>query len=499
MHVRPTTAGPSGTTRYRVPVLSDRPASSEDGSGRGVLLSSWSGGVWVLAIAASYFFISSPLVFEPDFDTSLRRAIWCTTIACVLTLPALRLPRAPWAALPFLGFASASVLWSTNPDNTIHFLGLYVVLSLLAVVTASNVSTRVLGLGVMAGAAVVIATSVYAYGRHLPGADVAPGSSGYLAGVGTNRNILAYTMILAFPFVAAHVPRGRLQRACWALAALVILSGILLAESATGIAAVCVISAVGLVIGSRDHLIATGRVPGRRYWGVVGGLMAVLTGLGVAWYELAHRDLSRDFSLTGRVRIWDAVWTSTRPSARWVGDGWGSVWPHPWRLASPNSEFDAIIRTLGYFVTHGHNSVMDLVPEVGLVGVGLFSLIYVVPVVRALRARRAGSPVDRESGRVTVLGVIALVLAGVTEPISTIPLGFYMAMLLVTHDVRATPRPPSTTEAAPRPGRARAPRRGRRGRAAPRRRRGPSGDGSSASAPRRRRASRAASRPDAGR
>jgi hypothetical protein len=419
--------------------------------------------MWSASIALCFYFISSPLVFVPLFDDSLNYALLITTAACVLSLPKLRVPRIPWAVLPFLGFGLASALWSINRSDTIHFAGLYVVLMLLASIAASNVGTRALARGVVGGAALVMVASLYAYWRDLPGSHVLAGSSGYIAGVGTNRNILAYTMILAFPFAVSHLPRSRLHRAVWAGALILIISGILLAESATGVVTTFVVTALALVLGWRDHHFANARATGRRFWGYVSGLVLLVAVVCVVSYEALHRDLHRDFSFTGRSSIWESIWVTSGTRTRIIGEGFGTVWMHPWRRASPNGVFDAITQHLGYYVPHGHSSVMGLVPEVGLVGVALFSLTYVVPILRARTWQQSSTMSTRQTGRLVTLGVVALVLGGVTEPLSTVPLGFYVAVLLIAHAPPAAddPAPPAPSRA---PG-ARARRSGRRGRA----------------------------------
>ncbi len=394
----------------------------------------WHGALWSMVIGLDFFFISSPLVFEPDFDLSLQRASICTTIACVLTIPQLRVPRVPWSVAAFLAFGLVSSLWSINPDFTVHFVGLYVVLAVLGIVVASNVDTRVLSHGLMLGAVIVVVASIYAFWAQLPGAEVPPGSSGYLAGVGTNRNILAYSMIIAFAFAVSFVPRRWSLRLGWLVGLALILGGIVLAESATGIAASAALIATALVLGSRDRLVARGHPPGWRYWAALAGILLALGAISVAWYEALHRELQRDLSLTGRVQIWESVWAASSTEVRLIGDGWGSVWQHPWRSAPPNGAFDGIVEHVGHVVVHGHNSAMDLVPEIGLVGVALFSLIYLQPLVRALRRRRGSTtPAAREAGRVAILGILGLLLAGVTEPMSTIPLGFFVAVLVAAH------------------------------------------------------------------
>ena len=409
----------------------------------------WAGVTWSVAIALSFYYISSPLVFVPVFDDSLGRALWITTIASVLTLPLLRVPRVPWAVLPYLGFGLASAAWSINRSDTVHFTGLYVVVTALATVAATNARTRDLARGVVGGALLVMIASVYAYWRDLPGSHVLEGSSGYLAGVGTNRNILAYTMILAFPFAVGFLPRSPVGRVAWIGASLTIAAGILLAESATGVVASFVVAGLALVLGWRDHFAATGRAAGARFWKVVGTVMVSVSVVGVLAYEALGRDLHRDLSLTGRSSIWESIWATSGTRARWIGDGFGSVWMHPWRRAAPNGVFDAITQHLGYYVPHGHSSIMGLVPEVGLVGAALFALTYVVPVLRAWTWLRSPSMATRETGRFVVLGVVALVLAGITEPISTVPLGFYVAVLLIAHDPGAGRDPAPRADQGP--------------------------------------------------
>ncbi|PUA83030.1 O-antigen ligase family protein [Nocardioides currus] len=411
----------------------------------------WYGALWSVVICLDYFLISSPLVFEPVFDESLRRALLCTSIACLVSITRLQRPRLPWSVACFLGFAVASIVWSINRAATLHFVGLYVVLGVLAVVVAANVAARVIAHGVVLGGVLVVVTSIYAYWQEMPGSDVAPGSSGVLAGVGTNRNILAYTMILAFAFAVSFVPRRWLLRVGWSLAIATILTGLLLAESATGIASSAALAGMAIVVGSRDRLIARGRPPGWRYWVALVAILLTLVAAGLGWYEALHRDLQRDFSLTGRVQIWEAAWETSTTHARLVGEGWGAVWPHPWRAAPANGPFFDISQYIGHPVTHGHNSLFDLLPELGLVGVFLFAMIYLQSVVRGLRLRRStATPAARETGRVAFLGVLALALAGVTEPLSTVPLGFFVAVLLVAtvhREVVPAPEPstPATT------------------------------------------------------
>jgi len=112
------------------------------------------------------------------------------------------------------------------------------------------------------------------------------------------------------------------------------------------------------------------------------------------------------------------------------------VWPHPWYPAAPNAAYDEIVTRHGELLSHGHNSFFDLIPEIGVLGVAIFALVYVQAGTRVLALRDgANQSVHRsrlEASRITLLGIVALLVFGLSEPLSTIPLGWFTLVVLAT-------------------------------------------------------------------
>ena len=72
---------------------------------------------------------------------------------------------------------------------------------------------RTLAQGVLFGAVLYVLASVWAFEVGLPAAIMSVASGEFPAGIGMNRNILSYTVVLALPFAVA-VRAAELGRAC---------------------------------------------------------------------------------------------------------------------------------------------------------------------------------------------------------------------------------------------------------------------------------------------
>ena len=73
---------------------------------------------WATLIAATFFWMSNPLVFVPGFYVALGEALTWTKIVIVISLPWLRIPRVPWPWLLFLVLCLASQIWTVDPVHT---------------------------------------------------------------------------------------------------------------------------------------------------------------------------------------------------------------------------------------------------------------------------------------------------------------------------------------------------------------------------------------------
>lgn len=411
-----------GTHAARTEALTFRPARAR--------LTTWRGHLWALVIALDFYLLSNPLVFEPVFEISLRRAVLVTAAAVVVSIPWLRVPRVNLLVAAFFVWGILSAFWSIQPGATINTIGLYATLAAIAIVTYTQVDGGVLALGFTYGGVAVSALSLYAFYEELPGAFYGTLEGTMLAGVGTNENILAYTITLGMAGWLALRPKGVARVLLWVAAGACMVYTVYDARSTTGF-----LTAGAVVAMALAQVVVSWM--GRRTWSRrrrtlwARGLGAVAVGCIVAFGASGHGP--GDFS--SRMPFWRAsLEVASLGDHLAIGYGWGAVWAHPWLLAPANEVGDRIYVAAGYFLTHGHNSFVDLVIELGVVGVAL-ALAIVVSALRTATRRSITPDAPRSSeesvrSRFTILCAVSLLVFGITEPMLSIPLGFWALILL---------------------------------------------------------------------
>ena len=120
--------------------------------------------------------------------------------------------------------------------------------------------------------------------------------------------------------------------------------------------------------------------------------------------------------------------------------------------APPNPVYEYVNANYGAgAVAHGHSSLMDVMPDLGVVGMGAFAFAYAG--VALLATRRwwrtpAGTAQEDPGAALALLLLLGLVAYGATEPLATTPLGWFL--LVVLGGVAGRPTRPST----PRPAKA---------------------------------------------
>lgn len=391
---------------------------------------SWRGHLWALVIAVDFYLVSNPLVFEDSFFRSLGGAVLVTSLAVVVTFPWAPIPKFSAPLVAFLGWGLASAGWSIGPSSTLIFWLQAFLVAALAVTIAAQVAPLVLTEGLVLGGVLVSLLSWYAHLEELPGASflTLDGLVG-IAGVGTNRNILAYTLAIALGAVVAHVPTSRPGRLAWGMAALFTAFTLYSADSTTGYSAglaafvaslsvACYQRFGGWLLGSRLRLWSS-------TLGLASGLVAVL-------YTFARVGGEDILTISGRLPFWEAGWEVARDQL-FRGYGWGAVWAHPWAPAGPNDVAARIYTEAGLFLSHGHNSLVDVLVELGLVGVALVLVIHGWILIKGARgAVRAAK--RREGGayaRLLLATLAAISVTGISEPMSVIPVGWWSLLLLL--------------------------------------------------------------------
>jgi O-antigen ligase len=184
---------------------------------------------------------------------------------------------------------------------------------------------------------------------------------------------------------AAFAERRGTKRRWWLRTLMILaMAGLWFTKSRTTLAAFVMASAVGLIMRSR----------GMQRWLVLSSCLTVacLGGIAYSFASVSILDQTADVaamgrrkdinSLTGRLPLWEELLKAAhrRP---WLGYGYGGFW---------NSENTFTYSEIfAWHIPHGHNSYLDLVLNIGIVGLGLYVVWYAATVgTAAARYERTG-------------------------------------------------------------------------------------------------------------
>jgi exopolysaccharide production protein ExoQ len=105
----------------------------------------------------------------------------------------------------------------------------------------------------------------------------------------------------------------------------------------------------------------------------------VAAGAAVAYQALPAllEALNRDESLTGRIDLWQAVWLSISRKP-WLGYGFDAFWK------GMQGESALVLQTVGWAPGYAHNGFLDLVLDLGFIGLVVFACGYLVLWRRAI-------------------------------------------------------------------------------------------------------------------
>jgi exopolysaccharide production protein ExoQ len=111
--------------------------------------------------------------------------------------------------------------------------------------------------------------------------------------------------------------------------------------------------------------------------------------------------IGKDPSLTNRTLIWNAVLTAIRKRPI-LGYGYGGFWN------GLQGESANIIGTIGVFLSHSHDGFLNITLQLGLVGLGLFGLSFVV----ALRDAFTGIFFRRSQASMWYASILIMIFVG---------------------------------------------------------------------------------------
>jgi O-antigen ligase len=278
--------------------------------------------------------------------------------------------------LALIGIAVLSTLWSAAPEVTLRSSIALVGTTLLGgyLTVRFSLSEQLHLLAWALGIAAVLSTL---FALTMPTLGIWVDTSGEAwRGIYSHRNVLGRIMVLNAIACLLIVASGKFR---WmALIGLVLsICLLILSNSKT---AFLVLLAFLLLLPLFEAL--------RWRYNLTVPILAaatLLVGSTAIWLsariELVLSFLERDVTLSGRTWLWPLVldMIQRRP---WLGYGYNAFW-RGWEGDSA-----ALFLRLGYELPHAHNAILDLLLDLGVVGVLVFALGYVFACFRAVKLVR---------------------------------------------------------------------------------------------------------------
>ncbi len=362
------------------------------------------------AVAAALF---------PQFIVAraLLRILALVAVLAVALQPPLRRYglRVPLALAAFVAWACASYLWTADPWVSRRRLADLVAVAVVGWCCGSLLTYQDLHrLLVRLFRAIVVVTFValvLAPGWSTrPSADGIPGWHALFA----HKNGLGAFAVVAVATFAFDA-RGGQARWLWVTAAAVLVVG---SGSATALGLGLLLLA--LLVWSR--VLRPERPPLSRTALALGGYLSALAGaiVVVTQFDVVTSILGRGETLTGRTEVWRHIWAVSqhRPLG---GYGLGGVWESP---LAPTSEIWKAVRFRAF---HAHSGYLEIVLQLGLVGLYLFTVLVGTAAGRAWRAR-----VEHPGARWAVTVLALLAVNGLVESAPFFGFGFLLIALLAT-------------------------------------------------------------------
>ena len=296
---------------------------------------------------------------------------------CLISIHWRTVVRGAWKAkwiLLLVFVAVVSTVWSQSPLFTFRRSAVMLATTVFGIYFGSRFTVpeqlRLLG-----WTCALIVFSTYFIAILLPHYGVEHlDSPGAWRGAFLQKNALARAMVLSmFVFYFARPPAGRWLRWVGIAAALCLL---VLSKSATGIVVLSVMVAI-LPLYRLLRTKFTFAIPVF----IVLGVVAV--GSGFLFYMILPALLGmlhKDLTLTGRTEVWHAL---LLPVANhpWLGYGFDTFW-------TAAGESATVAQEVSWGVAGGHNGLLDVALDLGILGLSVFVAGYVVICRRALRLVR---------------------------------------------------------------------------------------------------------------
>jgi O-antigen ligase len=333
----------------------------------------------VMSSSALFPLLYAPTTLEAD-EVVWLRYLWLPIYGATALLLAWRWREALRAALAFgpaavlLAFAAASAAWSIAPDVTVRRVEALAFNDLMALYLACRFAWRDL-LRIVSAAFLVLAAGSWVMCLAFPALGVHHlVNAGDWRGLWTEKNEMGFLMVtgtmaaLACAFIDARL------RGLWLAGALACMGLAIMSRSGTSL--ICLLAGGGAAIGLQA---SKGRpVAGVAIAFLAGCAVVALVVLLLADLPLLFTLMGKDPTLTGRTGVWTAVLRriAERPH---LGYGYGAFWHDRFGPAM------LIRRETHWDVPAAHNGWLEIVLQIGEIGVGLVALYFALTVGALLK------------------------------------------------------------------------------------------------------------------
>jgi exopolysaccharide production protein ExoQ len=310
----------------------------------------------------------------------------------------LRYTPALWLILGLLVLAFASTFWSEYPDITLRRASSLATGALWAwyVAVRYDLSDVV---RLFAQTLAFLALTSLAIAIAIPGIGGADplGPDGWRGVFATKNDLGAAMSIGAATYIYLLTAREqRLSALLLRLAGLACcLTLLYLSESRTSWVLAMVAPIICIVNRLMHRRIAIGII----IWTIFILILAPGTVLLAEQLSVIAPMLGRDATLTGRADLWAMLpaFISERP---WLGYGYGGFWVE----SSPRVDF--IWNAIGWAAPHSHNGWLDVLLDLGIVGLTIMAVQLLLVLVKTIRAVIAGHEPDAQFLMLMTVGLL---------------------------------------------------------------------------------------------
>lgn len=312
-------------------------------------------------------------------DRTIFRLLYTLTYIVSLSLIALRWKKVAyvfskdkfiWA---LIGVCVLSSFWSSDPDTTVRRVIALLGTTIFGLYLASRYTLKE-QLKLCAYMLVISAVMCFLFAILLPQYGIDPNQNGSWRGIYPTKNVLGKTFVLSgaiFFFLAMTTKENR-----WFSWLGYLTSGllILLSRSTTSIVNLIIITAAFLIYDRILHLKYKVMIP----------ILTLLSIIGIAFYALFISEadtilgsVGKDTTLTGRSELWPVVLQMIAKKP-WLGYGYGAFW------IEQNSESSIVVQAVQWDAPNAHNGFLDLWLALGLLGILVFIIGFVINFLRAI-------------------------------------------------------------------------------------------------------------------